>query len=524
MNTFDNMGLSDDILEVLKKIGFETPSEIQSKAIPYLLNEYGDFIGLAQTGTGKTAAFGLPIIDRIDIDNRKTQALILSPTRELCQQIAEQMTLFSQNQKKINILAVYGGSSITKQMNALKRDTQHIIIATPGRLIDLLKRKYVDLSGLHVAVLDEADEMLNMGFKEDIDEILTHTPEEKMTWLFSATMADNIKRIVKKFMDDPFEVRIKSEDKVNVNIEHLYTTVKNSNKDEALKRFIDINSEMRAVVFCRTKRDTQNLAEDLLKQSYKVDALHGDLSQEMRDRVMRRFKNEEIDILIATDVAARGIDVNDLTHVIHYSLPDDDAYYTHRSGRTARAGKKGISLVFIGGRERYKVERLQKQLSISFQHIKIPDVGEIAQVRVKNWCQDVLNYKNLSESEEHFIEVTKEHFKDISKDELVSKLLSHELSKLKTNSNYDLNDKASDRQGGDREGRRDGRGGGGGGGGNRRRSDRRRSDSRDRDRPKSKKRRSTDRPKSDSSGDKSKSGKSKSKRYGTDKKRNKSKS
>ncbi|NNC94972.1 MAG: DEAD/DEAH box helicase, partial [Chitinophagales bacterium] len=324
-------------------MGFENPTEIQEAAIPFLVDGDDDLIGLAQTGTGKTAAFGLPLLNRIDYNNKDTQALILAPTRELGQQIAEQLQQFSKHLRKVKILPVYGGASISHQIKAIKKG-QHIIVATPGRLVDLIKRKVVNLNTVRFLILDEADEMLNMGFKEELDQILFETPAEKLTWLFAATMPKEIKKIVHKYMDDPVEVRVNQKNVVNKNIEHQFAVVKHSNKTEALTRFLDMDPDMRGVVFCRTKRDTQDLAEDLMSRGYKADAIHGDLNQPQRDRVMKRFKSHDLHVLVATDVAARGIDVNDLTHVFHFTLPDDHAYYTHRSGRTARAGKTGISI------------------------------------------------------------------------------------------------------------------------------------------------------------------------------------
>ncbi len=437
MTSFQKMGLSEDVLKAIDELGFDKPSEIQSKAIPYLLTEYIDFIGLAQTGTGKTAAFGIPLVERIDPENEQTQALILAPTRELCQQIAQQLKLFGKYHEGINMLAVYGGSPISTQIKALKNNTQHIIIATPGRLIDLINKKRVDLSGIHAVVLDEADEMLNMGFKEEIDEILSFSPEDKMTWLFSATMADDIKTIVRTYMESPYEVHIKNKTRVNANIEHQFICVKHSNKTEALKRIIDVHDNMRAVVFCKTKRDTQSLAEVLLKQGYKTDALHGDLSQELRDRVMKRFKNESIQILIATDVAARGIDVNDLTHVIHYALPDDNAYYTHRSGRTARAGKKGISIAFINGKERWKLKRLENQLKISFEHVLIPNADEIVSHRVKQWTNKLVDSDEPGKQIDKHIEEVMNDLEKLSKEDLVKRLLAKELEQLKNKDGQD---------------------------------------------------------------------------------------
>ncbi len=450
MTAFTALGLSEPILKVLSELSFEKPTEIQTEAIPKLLEKECDFIGLAQTGTGKTAAFGLPLLERIDTSNKKTQALVLAPTRELGKQIAEQLDTFSKYLPKVNVLAVYGGQAISTQIRALKKP-QHIIIATPGRLIDLTKRKAVKLNDVDVLVLDEADEMLNMGFKDELDEILSHTPDDKITWLFSATMPNEIKRIVSNYMYNPEEVRIDAKNKVNTNIEHQFVMVRQPNKTEALIRFLDINPEMRGLVFCRTKRDTQNLAEELLKQNYKADALHGDLSQHQRDRVMKRFKAHHLQVLIATDVAARGIDVNDLTHVFHFTLPEDISYYTHRSGRTARAGKEGISIAFVNGREKFRINRLQKQLGISFEQILVPNISEVLAVRIENWCAQLLNQKTDGNLTATLSDKVFEYFEAITKEELLTKLLTKELSLMRLDNSGDLNEKASTTKGNRRE-------------------------------------------------------------------------
>lgn len=463
MTSFDQLGLSEEVLRALKELGFETPSQIQEEAIPELLESNRDFIGLAQTGTGKTAAFGIPLIERIDPSADYTQALVLAPTRELGQQIAEQLALYSKFLDKINVLCVYGGANIDTQIKALRR-TQHIIIATPGRLIDLIKRKSIQLDKLHCLVLDEADEMLNMGFKEDLDKILSYTPDDKMTWLFSATMAKEIKRIVGEYMDDPYEIQVNSKQEVNKNIEHQYAVTKHSLKGEVLRRFMDIEPSMRAVVFTRTKYEAKDLAEDLLGRNYKADALHGDLSQMQRDRVMRRFKDHKLQMLIATDVAARGIDVADLSHVFHHSLPDDNAYYTHRSGRTARAGKKGKSIVFVSQKETHKVNRLMKQLGIEFAEIEIPTGEQIASIRLVNACEEMVAV-DTSKITEDQLEKANEIFANLSKEELVSKLVSKELSQLSLGEEKDF--KGRDDRGGGGGGR--GRGGDRRGGGDRRR-------------------------------------------------------
>ncbi len=436
MITFKQLGLSSEVLNAMNDLGFENPTEKQ--AIPQLLEKETDFIGLANTGTGKTAAFGIPLLEHIDPSNKVTQALVLAPTRELGQQIAEQLQLFAQYLHKINILAVYGGAAITNQIKALRKP-QHIIIATPGRLIDLIGRKAVKLDKLRFAVLDEADEMLNMGFKEDIDKILSFTPADKLTWLFSATMPPEIKKIVNKYMGHPVEVKVNVNTKVNANIEHQYIVVKQADKAEALTRFLDIHQDIRGLVFCRTKRDTQNLAEELLKRNYKADALHGDLSQAQRDRVMKRFKTRDLNLVIATDVAARGIDVDDLTHVFHFTMPDDHSYYTHRSGRTARAGKTGISIAFINIREKSKIERFEKKLGISFKKIAIPSSEEIADVRIEKWCQQIIDKKTKGKISPELLEKANIIFGNLSKEELTAKLLVSELEKLNPATSGNLN-------------------------------------------------------------------------------------
>lgn len=439
--SFNHLGLSNQVLKVLSELGFETPSEIQERAIPHLLLEDRDFIGLAQTGTGKTAAFGLPLIERIDPALPFTQALILAPTRELGQQIAKQLTVFGKYHPKINILAVYGGSSIATQMKALRRP-QHIIIATPGRLIDLSRRKAVDLGQLNFLVLDEADEMLNMGFQEEIDKILAYTPAEKLTWLFSATMSREMNKIVNNYMDNPIEVKLSRRNEVNTNIAHQFALVRQSDKPEALIRFIDANPGMRGVVFCRTRRDTQQLADELLKRHYKADALHGDLSQQQRDRVMGRFRTDSFQMLIATDVAARGIDVNDLTHVFHFALPDDLSYYTHRSGRTARAGKSGVSVVFANRRERSRIDRLAKQLDISFEKIYVPSASDIQGQRIEHWCIEILGQTVKGRVHPKLLDQANILFGNLTKEELTAKLIALELEKLNLN-NKDLNERPS---------------------------------------------------------------------------------
>lgn len=446
MTTFKQLGLSESILKVLTELGFESPTAIQEEAIPQLLSGSKDLIGLAQTGTGKTAAFGLPLLDNIDPSDGATQGLILAPTRELGKQIAEQLAIFSKYMDKVNVLAVYGGAPIMNQIKALRKP-QQIIIATPGRLIDLINRKAVKLGQLRYLILDEADEMLNMGFKEDLDTILSYTPQEKLTWLFSATMPRQIKSIVDRYMDDPIEVKVNTKNEVNANIQHLFTTVTRANKTEALTRFLDMDEGMRGVVFCRTKRDTQDLAEHLMKRGYLADALHGDLSQAQRDRVMGRFKKHALQVLIATDVAARGIDVNDLSHVFHFTLPDDTAYYTHRSGRTARAGKKGVSISFINGRESYRIKRLERELKIEIGQVKVPNTSDIKKVRIKAWTNKVNEVAIEGIDDSALSKMVKEEFSELSKDDLVNKLVAIKLKELNLDSSGELNEFSSSHSG-----------------------------------------------------------------------------
>lgn len=455
MNKFSELGLSDLLTKSLAEMGIESPTEIQEKSIPILIQNEKDFIGLAQTGTGKTAAFGLPLIDLIDVNDRHSQAIVLAPTRELGQQIAAQFQNFSKYLPQIKVVAVYGGAPISNQIRALK-DKPQIIIATPGRMIDLLNRKALLIDKIRYVVLDEADEMLNMGFKEDIDEILSHTPAEKLTWLFSATMPKEIRRIVKTYMKDPAEVSVNSGTSTNKDIEHQYAVVKISDKTEAIKRIMDVTPKMKGIIFCRTKRDTQALADDLKHAGYHVDALNGDLSQAQRDRVMRQFKAHSLQMIVATDVAARGIDVDNLTHVIHHSLPDDITYYTHRSGRTGRAGNKGISIAFISSRDQRRLRDIERGLDAAFQKIEIPSSAIIAEKRVLQWAEVLANAPVRNNLDNFLMTKALETLEQFSKEEIIAKLVSAELDSLKLDkSARDLNEKES--KSSRREGRDSGR-------------------------------------------------------------------
>ncbi len=440
MSKFSQLGLSQAIADNLEKMGFETPTPVQEQAIPLLLNKNPtDFIGLAQTGTGKTAAFGLPLIDLIE-DDPNTQALVMAPTRELGQQIANQLKDFAKGIKSVNIEVVYGGAPITNQIKALKKPAQ-IIVATPGRLKDLINRRAVKLGKVQYVVLDEADEMLNMGFKEDIDEILSFTQEDRVTWLFSATMPADVRKIVNKYMQDPLEVAVNTVQKSNTDISHKFVITKTTNKLPAIRRFLDLQPEMRAVMFCRTKWQTQEIADDLGKLGYGVEALHGDLSQAQRDAVMKRFKTRSMQMLVATDVAARGIDVNDLSHVFHHTLPDQLAAYTHRSGRTGRAGKKGMSLVFINPREGKKIQELEKKLKVSFDRLEVPTVDELKSKRIHNWANLIINTQVDPQSDEILQDVG-HHFAHLSKEDLLKRLITSQLDNLTsgTKEEADLNE------------------------------------------------------------------------------------
>lgn len=426
---FSQLGLSAPLLKAIGSLGFETPTDIQRQAIPLLLEGTRDFIGLAQTGTGKTAAFGLPLLELLDPDNDAVQALILAPTRELGQQIAGQLELFAGSMPGISTVAVYGGAPIINQIRQLQRP-RHVVIATPGRLIDLVKRKALSLEQIKYVVLDEADEMLTMGFKEELDEILSFTPAEKQTWLFSATMPREIRRLIGRYMTDPAEVRIDPGESVNTRIEHRYAVVRHTDKTEALTRFLDLDPDLYGLVFCRTKRETQELAEELLKRGYRADSLHGDLSQHLRDRVMRRFKERDLQVLIATDVAARGIDVDDLTHVFHHSLPNDRAAYTHRAGRTARAGKEGMSVAFINSKEKAKINRLSGDLGIGFEAIDVPRLEDIAESRARTWALGLLNGEAFGKISDELVSMALNLMEELPKEELVARLLSRELASV----------------------------------------------------------------------------------------------
>ncbi|MBL6877768.1 MAG: DEAD/DEAH box helicase [Flavobacteriaceae bacterium] len=427
MSEFKKIGLEENLLLAVEKMGFEAPSEVQSKTVPVLLEKDTDLVALAQTGTGKTAAFGFPMIQKIDINSKKTQGLILSPTRELCLQITNELMQYGQFYKGLNITAIYGGASITDQARSVKKGSQ-IIVATPGRMKDMINRNLVNISEIKYSVLDEADEMLNMGFYEDITDILSFTPKEKNTWLFSATMPKEVSNIARKFMSSPVEITVGTKNVGSDQVSHEYYLVNSRDRYAALKRLVDANPQIFSVVFCRTKRDTQKVAEKLIEDGYNAGALHGDLSQSQRDLVMKSFRNKQIQFLVATDVAARGIDVDNITHVINYQLPDEIETYTHRSGRTGRAGKTGISLVIVSKSELRKIGHIQKKIKKEFIKKDIPSSEEICKIQLFTLANKV-NKTEVNNNIDEYIEEINNLFKKTKKADLIKKFFSVEFNR-----------------------------------------------------------------------------------------------
>jgi len=426
MNLFSESNLSPEIIKAVGELGYESPTEIQKQTIPFILSDIRDLIALAQTGTGKTAAFSLPILDMIDDTSRKIQLLVLAPTRELALQIAKDIKNYTKYLPNVKTTAVYGGSSITDQIRNLREKPQ-IIVGTPGRVIDLINRKALDFSQIHWLVLDEADEMLSMGFKDDLETILSETPETKQTLLFSATMNKEVERISKNYLTNPHRISVGSINAVKKNIKHEYYVVNYRQKKEALKRLIDANPNQYSIIFCRTKMETQDVADFLMQNGYAADALHGDLSQAQRDTVMKKFRLKNIDILVATDVAARGLDVNSLTHVIHYSLPDDPEVFVHRSGRTGRAGKDGISMALIKPEETRKLSQIKSQTKIEIVEKQIPKGEDIIKAQVAGV------FEQLFTEHEDFFDFDDSLIPDLSnfsKEELVHQLLQFQLKDL----------------------------------------------------------------------------------------------
>lgn len=460
MIKFEALGLQKSLLDAVADLGFETPSEVQEKAIPILLESETDLVALAQTGTGKTAAFGFPLIQKIDSNSRTTQGLILSPTRELCLQITKEMQAYSKYERNINVVAIYGGASITDQARQIKKGAQ-IIVATPGRMKDMISRRLVDISKIDYCILDEADEMLNMGFMEDIKDILSNTPNEKSTWLFSATMPKEVSVIAKKFMHSPQEITVGAKNSGASTVQHEYYVVGGRDRYPALKRLADTNPDIFSVIFCRTKRDTQKVAENLIEDGYNAGALHGDLSQNQRDLVMNSFRKRQIQMLVATDVAARGIDVDDITHVINYQLPDEIETYTHRSGRTGRAGKSGISMVIITRSEQRKIKAIENKINQKFIAKQIPTGMEICEIQLYHLANKIKDTK-INADVENYLPAINDVLQGIDREELIKKIVSVEFTRFSNyyNKSKDLNSSSSGR---DRDGdgeRSDGRRGG----------------------------------------------------------------
>lgn len=429
MTNFEELGFTPGILKAIQELGFEQPMPVQEKVIPLMLEEEGDIIALAQTGTGKTAAFGLPLVQMTDTGLNATQALILCPTRELCMQITSDLTDFARFTGKLRILAVYGGASIENQIRELKKGV-HIIVATPGRLIDLIGRGAVKLSSVSTVILDEADEMLNMGFLDSINEILEEVPEGRRTLLFSATMSNEISGIARRYMEDPREITIGTKNASAENVSHGYYLVQGKDKYKVLKRIADSEPGIYAIIFCRTRKETQEIASKLIEDGYNADALHGDLSQVQRDTVMQKFRVRNLQLLVATDVAARGLDVDDLTHVINYSLPDDTEVYTHRSGRTGRAGKLGVSISLITSREQHSVKQIEKLIKKSIVARKIPSASEICGKQLFNWIKKLETVVTEHQEIEKFLPEINDKLSGLDREELLRRVVSLQFDKF----------------------------------------------------------------------------------------------
>jgi ATP-dependent RNA helicase DeaD len=458
MTTFEGLGLDEKLVQATEALGFTHPTPIQEQAIPVLLRGTKDLVGLAQTGTGKTAAFGLPLLHLIEPEKRYPQALIVCPTRELCIQIVNEMEQFKKFIPKIHVLAVYGGTPIGAQIRELKKGVQ-IVVATPGRLIDLIERKAIDLGQIEYVVLDEADEMLNMGFQDDIEFILQNTPQRESTWLFSATMPPEIKRVSKKYMDSPVEITVGKVNTGNKNIDHQYYITSAQHRYEALKRLIDFNPGIYGIIFTRTKADAQSIAEKLTREGYDIDALHGDLTQQQRDKVMGDFRDKTLQLLIATDVAARGIDVQGITHVINYELPDDVEVYTHRSGRTGRAGLTGICMSIIHSREIGKLKQIERMVQAPFHKLEIPSGTDVCRKQFFKFMDKLIQTDISHGGYEAYVPMLEEKFADMSKEEILKRVAAMEFDRfLKYYENAeDLNVRERTRQPWDKERTGDGR-------------------------------------------------------------------
>ena len=429
MMTFEGLGLDAKLVQATDALGFTEPTPIQEKAIPVLLSGTTDLVGLAQTGTGKTAAFGLPLLQLVDSSLKYPQALIVCPTRELCMQIVNEMELFKKYVPAMKLLAVYGGTSISMHIRDLRRGI-HIVVATPGRLIDLIERKAIDLEQISYVVLDEADEMLNMGFQDDIEFILQNTPQRESTWLFSATMPPQIKKVSKKYMKTPVEITVGKVNTANKNVDHQYYVVNAQHRYEALKRLIDFNPGIYGIIFTRTKLDAQNIAEKLTREGYDIDALHGDLTQQQRDRVMKQFREKALQLLIATDVAARGIDVKEITHVINFELPDDMEVYTHRSGRTGRAGNTGICMSIVHSREVGKIKQIERMIQVPFHKLEIPTGKDVCRKQFFTFMDKLIQTDISHGDYETYLPMLEEKFADITKEEVLKRVAAMEFDRF----------------------------------------------------------------------------------------------
>ena len=429
MTPFAQLGLQEDLLKAIDQLGFQTPTPVQELVIPHALQSETDLIALAQTGTGKTAAFGLPLLQNLDAGYLGVQALIMCPTRELCVQVANDITNFAKFSRLVKVTAVYGGANIVTQIRQIKAGTQ-IVVATPGRLVDLIKRNAIDLESVSRVVLDEADEMLNMGFKDDLDFILGAASERESVWLFSATMSDEVRSIARNYMENPVELSVGRKNQTNENIEHVYYVCRPHDRYAALKRVVDFYPGIFGLVFCRTKAETKEIAEQMMKDGYNADTLHGDLSQNDRDRVMARFREGNLQLLGATDVAARGIDVSDITHVINYGLPDDLEVYTHRSGRTGRAGKTGIAISIITNRMEDRIRHLERFTKAKFERKDIPTGVEVCERQLLHIVQTIHDTEVQSDLIAPFLPKIYEALRDLSKEELIKRFASVEFNRF----------------------------------------------------------------------------------------------
>lgn len=427
--TFNETGLKPELLEAIQELGYVNPTPIQEQTIPFLLENQQDLIALAQTGTGKTAAFSLPVLEQIDIEDKTVQALILCPTRELCLQIAKDIESYTTKLRSLKTLAVYGGTPAYQQKKQLKRGA-HIVVGTPGRTLDLIRQRALDVRKIKWLTLDEADEMLNMGFKDDLESILSNTPDDKQTLLFSATMPREMKGIVNEFMTNPHRIQVAKQNIGSSNVEHHFYVAKAKDRFAALRRLVDAHPDMYAIIFCRTRRETQQIADDLMAFGYNADTIHGDLSQAQRDNVMKNFKNKTLQMLVATDVAARGIDVDELTHVINYQLPDDPEVYVHRSGRTGRAGNKGISICLINTREGKRLSTIEKMIGKEFVKQSLPSGKDICTVQVKHFLKQINTHEAKGNLLEEYWSIIEEEIGNLNSDEIINRLLSIEISKF----------------------------------------------------------------------------------------------